>query len=215
MVDNTKLIRSMRDAFSMTKQRCYNPRNRDYPHYGGRGIGICQEWLDDFNNFLRDMGPRPEGMTLERSDNNKDYGPDNCVWATRLAQMSNTRKAKNITYKGKTKSISQWERELGFKPGTLKARIGQLGYSIDEAFTKPVGCGLQREGHKVTRGPADPRKLKRGLEHFMTKFSKTQVLFIRAERSKGASISHLAAKYSTSTTTIPAVCNGLRAYKGI
>ncbi len=134
-------LKSMRLAFHMTKQRCYNETCRDYKYYGGRGIKVCSRWLESFDAFVSDMGIRPAGMTLERVNNDKDYSPENCVWASRSTQSQNSRNSKIISYRGESHTMSEWERMLGFKAGTLKARLGPLGYSIDEAMTKPVKCG--------------------------------------------------------------------------
>lgn len=71
--------------------RCRRAGNPDYPNYGGRGIHVCVRW-EHFPNFLQDMGERPFGLTLERRDNDGDYEPDNCVWATRKEQRANQRR---------------------------------------------------------------------------------------------------------------------------
>jgi hypothetical protein len=69
-------------------QRCTNPRHKDWARYGGRGITVCDRWLK-FENFLADMGARPDGLSIERRDNSKGYGPGNCTWATALEQRHN------------------------------------------------------------------------------------------------------------------------------
>ena len=74
------------------KQRCYNPRRTGYENYGGRGITVCDRWKGSFVAFLEDMGERPEGLTLERKDNEGNYEPDNCEWATKSQQSKNQRR---------------------------------------------------------------------------------------------------------------------------
>lgn len=72
------------------KRRCLNKNNPDYYLYGGRGITLCKRWML-FDNFLKDMGKRPKGLTLERINNNLGYYPENCIWASQLAQRHNRR----------------------------------------------------------------------------------------------------------------------------
>lgn len=81
---------------SMLK-RCYDPRSNGYERWGGRGIAVCDSWRESFANFLADMGERPEGMTLDRIDNDRNYEPDNCRWATWSEQRRNQRRAVTST----------------------------------------------------------------------------------------------------------------------
>ena len=85
---NTPEYRSYRAML----RRCLDPRHRAYPWYGERGIKVCQQWQEDFTTFLRDLGPRPEGHTLDRIDADRDYEPSNCRWALWSVQVSNKRR---------------------------------------------------------------------------------------------------------------------------
>lgn len=77
------------------KRRCYNHNDISYQNYGGRGIKVCEWWLHNFENFYKDMGERPEQMTLDRINNDGDYEPKNCKWSTYLEQAHNKRKSRN------------------------------------------------------------------------------------------------------------------------
>ena len=79
------------DIWASAKQRCFNPKNKRFADYGGRGITMCDRWKNDVRAFIEDMGPRPPGTTLERKDNDGNYESSNCVWATRLEQAGNQR----------------------------------------------------------------------------------------------------------------------------
>ena len=95
------------------KDRCFNPENKYFHCYGGRGISICAEWLDSVVSFVSDMGKRPSDRhTIERKDNNKGYCPENCIWATSDIQQNNKRNNLVLSFKGKTMTAAQWAREL-------------------------------------------------------------------------------------------------------
>ena len=97
------------------KARCQNPDNHKYHIYGARGITLCDRW-NDFENFYEDMGPKPgRGYSIERLDNNGNYTPDNCIWATAKVQGQNTRANKYIEIDGKRLNILGWCEELKIK----------------------------------------------------------------------------------------------------
>lgn len=95
-------------------ERCHKPYARNYLWYGGRGIRVVNSW-HVFENFYKDMGDPPEGLTLERIDADGDYGPHNCRWASRTEQARNTRRNVWLTCNGLTKILTDWERLAGSK----------------------------------------------------------------------------------------------------
>lgn len=125
-------------------QRCTNPKNDHYHRYGGRGIKVCDRWLS-FKNFYEDMGPRPAGMTLDRyPDQNGNYEKDNCRWATQAEQHSNRRDNVIISFRGESKTLSEWSRKLGINLHTLHRRIFRGGWEIEDAFTTPPASGREQ-----------------------------------------------------------------------
>lgn len=117
--------------------RCCNPNDRAYADYGGRGVRVCHRWRESFAAFYEDMGDRPKGKTLDRIDNDGDYCPDNCRWATRKEQNRNSRKNVLLTFSGRTQCIGTWAEERGMKLRTLWARLNR-GWSVDRALTEPI-----------------------------------------------------------------------------
>lgn len=105
------------------KARCLNDKSKSYQHYGGRGIKVCERWVNSFEAFLEDMGERPHGMTLEREDNNGDYTPKNCRWASRAEQSRNTRR--NVTLDGSSVCAKDAADEAGVPYGTVLSRISR------------------------------------------------------------------------------------------
>ena len=124
------------NAWGNAKGRCYNPRNKRYQHYGSRGITVCERWLNSFENFFSDMGPRPPGYSLERIDNNGHYCPENCKWILRSDQGKNKRCIRLLTYQGKTQSMADWARELELTILLIWRRLNR-GWSVEDALTKP------------------------------------------------------------------------------
>ena len=126
------------------KDRCYNPKNKKYKDYGGRGIIICDEWINDFEafaNWAYDNGyienvSRGE-CTIDRIDVNGNYCQQNCRWVNQKVQTNNKRNNHYITYNGETHTVTEWNNILGYKKGVLSRRIFS-GWSIEDAFTKPV-----------------------------------------------------------------------------
>ena len=116
------------------KARCNNPKNKSYGLYGGRGIKVCSRWENSFENFIQDMGSRPEGMSIERIDCNKGYSPDNCVWATAVEQNRNRRTTVKAEYLGKLTTISEIAEVEGVSYDSL-LRLSKK-YGIDTALVK-------------------------------------------------------------------------------
>lgn len=117
--------------------RCRNPTDKKYPRYGGRGIQVCERWLS-FENFLADMGQKPSlRHSLDRIDNDGNYEPGNCRWATDIEQANNRPVAKLLTYNGQTKPLGIWARELGIGIWALRRRLLN-GWAVERALSEAV-----------------------------------------------------------------------------
>ena len=118
------------------KKRCNKPDEENYHNYGGRGIAVCDRWLNSFSAFIEDMGPRPTSEhSIERENNNGNYCPENCVWATWKDQMRNTRRNRVITLDGVAMPLVKWAENLGMKDSGLSARL--KWWPLRKALTTP------------------------------------------------------------------------------
>lgn len=127
------------------KDRCVNSKNQYWHAYGGRGITICARWLrrGGFTNFYADMGPRPsQKHSIDRIENDGNYTPKNCRWATAGEQANNLRKNRLFTFRGETRSLSEWSRHTGINLQTLTGRIIHKQWPIGRALTQPVVAPL-------------------------------------------------------------------------
>lgn len=124
------------------KQRCTNPNNDHFPAYGGRGITVCQRWMESFEAFYEDMGDPPsDDHTIDRKNVHGSYEPSNCRWATREMQTSNTQRSVMLTYMDKTQTAKQWAIELGIPPRTV-ARRARSGWPIEKILSQIDNRGL-------------------------------------------------------------------------
>jgi hypothetical protein len=127
---------SAKTAWGQMLARCYDPNNHKYKNYGARGIRVCDRWLCR-RLFLEDMGERPEGMTLNRINNDGPYSPENCEWATQRQQNQNRTNNRLITFDGKTQFLTEWARHYGLNRTTLRKRLDK-GWPVEAAITTPL-----------------------------------------------------------------------------
>ena len=125
-------------AWVHLKGRCYDTADSGYPNYGGRGIGVCDEWLHDFPALAAHVGPRPSPQhTIERIDNNQGYIPGNVKWATRTEQARNRRSNRLFTREGVTLCAAEWAERYGLTTDRIHDRL-QKGWDIERALKQPV-----------------------------------------------------------------------------
>lgn len=123
--------------------RCYNPNSPNYRNYGARGIKVCEEWktYENFEKWALNNGYNPnhekKTISIERTDTNGDYSPDNCVWATAKEQMNNTRRNTFVTFNGKTKTLAEWAEHYGINYSTFMSRYSR-GWDMARIASTPT-----------------------------------------------------------------------------
>lgn len=121
------------------KRRCYNKAHKDFKNHGARGIVICERWLNSFQNFYNDMGPKPSSKhTLDRINNEGNYEPSNCRWSTSKEQNNNTRANLRFKYKGSLKTISEISSAENINYFTLYGRVVERNMSLSAALSKEI-----------------------------------------------------------------------------
>lgn len=118
------------------KKRCGQKNHKQYKHYGGRGIFVCDRWINSFENFIEDMGFKPsKEYSLDRKNNELGYSKENCRWATKKEQCRNQRTNVLITYNGETKCVSEWAEKLGVSRERLNHRVFVARWDLEKAMT--------------------------------------------------------------------------------
>lgn len=135
------------EVWKAIRQRCNNPKHASYHNYGGRGIAVCDEWNKSFQAFYdwsyangystENQKDEKLKLTIDRINNDGNYEPSNCRWVDRKTQSRNMRTTKFITFKGQTKSVSEWCELYGINRNSFDVRI-KGGWSIEDALTKPI-----------------------------------------------------------------------------
>lgn len=143
------------NSYNAMKNRCYYKKNKDYSNYGGRGITVCDRWLESFENFYADMGHPPQGMTLDRIDNNGNYEPSNCRWATNAMQGMNQRQVILIKFDNEIISLSEASRRINRSASVPWAMAKRLDISFQECIDylrtpEAVKLRLRKFNIKVT-----------------------------------------------------------------
>jgi len=122
-------------AWRGMKERCYSPSSDHYNQYGNRGISVCERWVHSYENFLMDMGRKPDRTySIDRVNNDGNYTPENCRWATKEEQDNNKQATVKIEFRGKILSMKQWSRELGCNYKWLHAQLKYKNKTMEDLF---------------------------------------------------------------------------------
>lgn len=145
-----KLPKKLKDVYGQVKQRCYNPKAKEYKNYGYRGIKVCDEWLKSypsaFYEWALDNGYK-EGLTLDRINNDGNYEPSNCRWTTWKIQNYNRRTNVYETVNGETLSVGKWLEIYPMVRATVARRMS-IGWSFEKSITTPVNLSKSHRKNK-------------------------------------------------------------------
>jgi hypothetical protein len=179
-------------AWSRLPGRCYNPKHKAYKNYGGRGITICDRWRYSYENFLADMGRAPSPKhSIDRIDNDGNYEPSNCRWATAKVQGNNQRKTKKVDFNGEKRTILELSLTSKIPRRKIYERVHYRGWSIEDAMSHPIGTIIKPKGVK-------------GEKNGMSILNPKKVLEIRA--LKGIKSAHeLGVAYGIKTPTVHSI----------
>lgn len=142
--------------------RCYNRKSTEFRHYGGRGIKVCSRWKRSLSLFISDMGPRPAGMSIDRIDNDGNYTPKNCRWASHQVQARNKRTNRILTINGQSRCVAEWAELSGVSQLLINSRIRAFWPPEKAVFHKPMtpreagACGSNGQVRSL-RATADSR----------------------------------------------------------
>ena len=128
------------EVWKTMKQRCYNPNNKGYKNWGGRGIVVCDEWKNNYQAFYEwsmNNGYK-EGLSIDRINNDGNYAPSNCRWSDKITQCNNTRQNKYFIINGVSKTIHQWCIEYNVPVNRVRQRLYKRHWNIEKALTTPV-----------------------------------------------------------------------------
>ena len=171
IVDSSRAARATKHGLSYTPEyrawqqmrlRCTDPEHAAWADYGGRGITVCERWLESVEAFVEDMGQKPDlEHELDRIDNNRGYEPGNCRWATRKENDRNRRSNRHLEFRGERKTIAEWCEALGLRRDTVGKRLAS-GWSVEDALTKSArdkranGEGAKQAQKHPCAGCGDP-----------------------------------------------------------
>lgn len=180
-------------------ERCCNQKCRGYENYGGRGISVCRQW-HKFEQFYADMGPRPSGEhSIDRIDNDGNYEPANCRWATRQEQMNNCRRNRRVTIDGVTLTMSQWIRRRGLSTDTVYHRMA-CGMNPEEALSYKRCPRFTLSPKRKPRPRSVPHPVGENVP--FSKLTDDKVREIRRLRKSGVKVGDLASQFRVGYSTI-------------